>query len=154
MRLWRCTPGWSCSLAVPLGEPLRLAADYVHPFESVSGVRSSCRIRVYLPEQQQDAPVVVCSELPENPGIPVTGAAENIAAEVIMAHWLVDLVWIEYHPEETTAAGVESFELVVFSDHKIREAVRNAGSRIEIGEPSWKVLDRKAVEVLVGQPVD
>jgi len=57
---------------------LRLAADYLHPFESVSGIRSRCRIRVYLPEQEHeehDAPVVVCSELPENPGIPVTGAA-------------------------------------------------------------------------------
>ena len=133
---------------------MRLAADYIHRFESMSGVRSRCRIRVYIPEHQQDAPVVVCSELPENPGIPVTGAAENIAAEVIMAHWLVDLVWIEYHPEETTAAGVESFELVVFSDHKIREAVRNAGSRIEIGEPSWKALDRRSVEILLGGSLD
>jgi hypothetical protein len=133
---------------------LRLAADYVHPFESPSGIRSRCRIRVYLPAQGQDGAVVICSELPENPGIPVTGAAENIAAEVIMAHWLVDPVWIEYHPEETTAAGIESFELVVFSDHKIRESVRHAGSRIEIGEPSWKALDRRSVEILVGQPLD
>jgi hypothetical protein len=133
---------------------LRLATDYVHPFESVSGIRSRCRIRVYLPEQQRDAPVVVCAEMPSNPGIPVTGAAENIAAEVIRAHWLVAPVWIEYHPEETTAAGVESFELVVFSDHKIREAVRHAGSRIEIGEPSWKTLDRQSVEIIVGQPLD
>ena len=136
---------------------MRLAADYLHPFESVSGIRSRCRIRVYLPEQEHeehDAPVVVCSELPENPGIPVTGAAEHIAAEVIMTHWLVDLVWIEYHPEETTAAGVESFELVVFSDHKIREAVRSAENRIEVGEPSWKTLDRRSVEIIVGQPLD
>lgn len=29
------------------------------------------------------------------------------------------------------AAGVESFELVVFSDYKVREAVRHAGARIE-----------------------
>jgi hypothetical protein len=133
---------------------LRLAADYLHPFESVSGIRSRCRIRVYLHEQEPDAPVVVCSELPENPGIPVTGAAEHIAAEVIMTHWLVDPVWIEYHPEETTAAGVESFELVVFSDHKIREAVRSAESRIEVGEPTWKTLDRRSVEIIVGQPLD
>ena len=133
---------------------MRLAADYLHPFESVSGIRSRCRICVYLPEQEHDAPVVVCSELPENPGIPVTGAAEHIAAEVIMTHWLVDPVWIEYHPEETTAAGVESFELVVFSDHKIREAVRSAEPRIEVGEPSWKTLDRRSVEIIVGQPLD
>jgi hypothetical protein len=133
---------------------LRLAADYVHPFESPSGIHSRCRIRVYLPEQEHDAPVVVCSELPENPGIPVTGAAENIAAEVIKAYWLVDPVWIEYHPEETTAAGIESFELVVFSDHKIREAVRSTASRIEVGEPSWRALDRPSVELLLGEPLD
>jgi hypothetical protein len=133
---------------------MRLAADYVHPFESPSGIHSRCRIRVYLPEQEHDAPVVVCSELPENPGIPVTGAAENIAAEVIKAYWLVDPVWIEYHPEETTAAGIESFELVVFSDHKIREAVRSTASRIEVGEPSWKALDRPSVELLLGEPLD
>jgi hypothetical protein len=133
---------------------LRLAADYVHPFESPSGIHSRCRIRVYLPEQEHDAPVVVCSELPENPGIPVTGAAENIAAEVIKAYWLVDPVWIEYHPEDTTAAGIESFELVVFSDHKIREAVRSTASRIEVGEPSWRALDRPSVELLLGEPLD
>lgn len=133
---------------------MRLVADYVHPFENPRGIRSRCRIRVYLPEQEHDAPVVVCSELSENPGIPVTGAIENIAAEVIKAHWLIEPVWIEYHPEETTAAGIESFELVVFSDYKVREAVRNTGSRIEIGEPSWKALDCRSVEILVGQPLD
>ena len=133
---------------------MRLAADYVHPFESVSGIRSCCRIRLYLPEHEHDAPVVVCSELPENPGFPVTAAAENIAAEVVKTHRLAEPVCIEHHPEETTAAGVESFELVVYSDHKIRAAVRKAGSRSAIGEPTWKVLDRRSVELLLGQSLD
>ena len=133
---------------------MRLAADYVHPFVSVSGIRSCCRIRVYLPKQEQEAPVVICSELAENPGVPVTGATENIAAEVIMTLGLEAPVWIEHHPREATAAGVESLEPVVFSDYGVKEAARNAGSRLEIGEPSWKVLDRRAVEVLVGQPLD
>jgi hypothetical protein len=58
-----------------------LRADYIHPFQSVSGTVSRCRIRVYyLPEEVGDAPMVICSELADNPGIPVTGAAENIAA--------------------------------------------------------------------------
>ncbi len=131
-----------------------MTVDYIRPFKSVSGTPSRCRIRVYLPEEECDAPVVVCSELVDNPGIPVTGAVENIAAEVIAAHWLVAPVWIEHHPEETTAAGIESLELVVFSDHKIREAVHNAGSRIEIGEPTWKALDRPSVELLLGQALD
>ena len=133
---------------------MRLTVDYVHPYESVSGTPSRCRIRIYLPEEEHDAPMVVCSELPDNPGIPVTGAAENIAAEVIAAHWLVAPVWIEYHPEETTVAEVESFELVVFSDYRVREKVGPTGSRLEIGEPLWKPLDRRSVEVLVGYPLD
>ncbi len=128
---------------------MRLTADYIHPFESVSGTPSRCRIRVYLPEEEHDAPVVICSELADNPGIPVTGAAENIAAEVIAAHQLLGPVWIEYHPEETTVARVESFELVVFSDYKVRETVGPTGSRLEIGQPFWKPLDRSSVEVLV-----
>lgn len=135
------------------GRPLLLAADYVHPFESLSGTRSRCRIRIYLPDEECDAPVVICSELLSNRGIPVTGAAENIAARVIAAHGLEAPVWIEHHPKETTVAGVEAFELVVFSDYKAREVVHFTGSRLEIGQPSWKPLDRWSVEVLIGQPL-
>ena len=55
---------------------VHLATDYVHP--SPRGGR--CRIRVYLPEDERDAPVVVCSELPTNEGTSVTNAAEQLAA--------------------------------------------------------------------------
>lgn len=133
---------------------MHLVADYIHPFESVSGTRSRCRIRVYLPDEEKDAPVFVCSELASNPGIPVTGAAEIIAAEVITAHCLIDPMWIEYHAKETNVAGVESFELIIFSDYKIREVAGHTGSRAESGQPSWKPLDRRSVEILVGQPLD
>ncbi len=133
---------------------MRLTADYVHPFESVSGTPSRCRIRVYVSEEAHDAPVVVCSELADNPGIPVTGAVESIAAEVIATRWLSAPVWIEYHPEETTVAGVESFELVVFSDYKVKEMAGPTGSRLKIGEPLWKPFDRRSLEVLVGYPLE
>jgi hypothetical protein len=98
--------------------------------------------------------VVLCSELADNPGIAVTGAAENIAAAVLLTYRLVDPVWIEYHPEETTVAGEESFELVVFSDYNIRKMVSLAGARVEVGQPLWKPLDRHCVEVLIEQPLE
>jgi hypothetical protein len=41
-----------------------------------------------LPEEEQDTPVVICSELPNNGGISVTYAAEQLAAEVIGSHEL------------------------------------------------------------------
>jgi NADPH:quinone reductase-like Zn-dependent oxidoreductase len=42
-----------------------------------------CRIRIYLSEESQDAPVVICSKLAKNGGTSITYAAEQLAAEVI-----------------------------------------------------------------------
>ena len=48
---------------------MHLANDYIHP--TPRGGR--CRIRVYLPEEEHDASVVICSELPtSNEGSSVT----------------------------------------------------------------------------------
>ena len=132
---------------------MHLAADYAHPFRSVSGLRSRCRVRIYMAEEERDAPVVICSELPNNPGPPITASVENIAAEMIRSNRLSVPVWIEHHPKETTAVGVESFELVIFSDYEVREVVRHQGVRLEIGQPTWKPLDRRSVEVLIEQPL-
>ncbi|MDQ3795121.1 MAG: hypothetical protein M3316_05515, partial [Actinomycetota bacterium] len=83
-----------------------LASDYIHP--TPRGGR--CRIRIFLPEEEQDAPVVICSELPNNPGGSITNSAEVIAAEMIRSHKLPSsLVWIEHWPEESTDGGEETF---------------------------------------------
>jgi hypothetical protein len=63
---------------------MHLASDYIHP--APRGGR--CRIRIFLPEEEQDAPVVICSELPNNGGTSLTYAAEQLAAEVIRSHEL------------------------------------------------------------------
>ena len=71
---------------------MRLIEDYIHAFRGPTGIRSACRVRLYLPdadkpgEKLEDAPVVVVSELPNNPGTSVTNAIEKIAAEVMDAH--------------------------------------------------------------------
>jgi hypothetical protein len=46
-------------------------------------VAAQCRIRIYLPEEERDIPVVIRSELPSNPGGLITNSAEVIAAGVI-----------------------------------------------------------------------
>ncbi len=107
-----------------------------------------------FPEEEQDAPVVICSELPNNPGGSITNSAEVIAAGVIRSHELpTPLVWIEHWPEESTG-GAETFELVVFSSYKVEERAPYLGeTRAKIGNANWKRLDRATVEVLVGQEV-
>jgi hypothetical protein len=133
---------------------VHLASDYIHPYKDAGGNPAHCRIRIYLPEDMRDTPVVVCSELPNNPGGSITDSAEVIAAEVIRANELpTPLVWIEHWPEES-AYEQESFELVVFTNYEVTERAPYLGEdRAWIGEPAWKSLDRAIVEVLVGGKV-
>jgi hypothetical protein len=96
---------------------MHLTADYIHP--TPRGGR--CRVRLYLPEVEQDAPVVICSELPNNEGSSVTYSANQIAAEVIRYQKLCSApVWIEHYPKEATDGHSETFELVVFSRYEIK----------------------------------
>ncbi len=82
---------------------MHLARDYIHPYNDAGGRPARCRVRIYLPDDMRDAPVVICSELPNNPGGSITNSAEVIAAGVIRANELpIPLVWIEHWPEETT----------------------------------------------------
>jgi hypothetical protein len=62
---------------------MHLGSDYIHPYKSAGGRRARCRIRIYLPEDARYSPVVICSELPNNPGGSVTNSAQVIAAGVI-----------------------------------------------------------------------
>ena len=130
---------------------MHLANDYIHP--TSRGGR--CRIRICLPEEEQDSPVVICSELPNNGGTSVTYAAEQLAAEVIRSHRLpTALVWIEHWPEESTDGGEGTFELGIFSSYEVAGRAPYLGkTRLTIGEPTWKALERETVEALVGQHV-
>jgi hypothetical protein len=127
------------------------ASDYIHP--TPRGGR--CRVRVYLPEDKRDAPVVICSELPNNDGSSITYSAHQIAAEVISYNeFLLPPVWIEHYPKEATDGASETFELVVFSSYEIKERAPYLGeTRLTIGEPTWKTIDRETVEILVAQEV-
>ena len=108
-----------------------------------------------LPEDGRDAPVVMCAELPYNEGSSVTYSAHQIAAEIIRYNKLaLPPVWIEHYPKEETDGVSETFELVVFSSYEVTERAPYLGkTRLTVGKPIWKVLDRDSVETLVGQEV-
>ncbi len=137
---------------------MHLVADYIHPYgKGLRVLRSQCRIRIYSPDDPKDAPVVICSELANNLGTCVTEAAQTIAGEIIEHHHLGRPVWIEHYPPEATNGWDETFDLVAFSSssYEVREIPHGGGDtrHHNIGKPSWKPLDRKIVEALIGQPV-
>jgi hypothetical protein len=133
---------------------VHLTSDYIHPYKDARGRPAHCRVRIYLPEDMRDAPVVICSEVPNNPGESISNSSEAISAAVIRANELpTPLVWIEHWPKESTDGGEETFDLVVFSNYEVIERAPYLGeTRVWIGEgePTWKSLDRATVEVLVG----
>jgi hypothetical protein len=130
---------------------MHLASDYIH----TTPRGGTCRIRIYLPEDERDALVVICSELAYNEGSSVTYSAHQVAAEVIRYNRLaLPPVWIEHYPKEATDGVSETFELVVFTSYEVVERAPYLGkTRLTVGEPIWKTLDRGSVETLVGQEV-
>jgi hypothetical protein len=135
--------------------PMHFASDYIHPYQDAGGRAARCGVRIFFPNEVCDASVVICSELPNNPGGSITNSAAAIAAGVIRANRLpTPLVWIEHWSEESTDGGAETFELVVFSSYEIVERAPYLGeTRARIGDATWKRLDRTTVEVLVGGEV-
>lgn len=94
--------------------PMHLTSDYIHPTPR----GGKCRIRICLSEQEQGAPVVICSELANNMGSSITYPAHQIASEVIRHHRLPIPVWIEHYPPEAMTGASETVELVVFSSYE------------------------------------
>jgi hypothetical protein len=135
--------------------PMHLASDYIHPYKDAAGRPARCRVRIYLPDDLHDAPVVICSELPNDPGGSITNAVEVIAARVIRANELpTPLVWTEHWPKDTTEGGAETFDLVTFSNYEVTESAPYLGeTRAWIGDATWKRLNRATVEALVTQKV-
>ena len=127
-----------------------LASDHIHPTPN----RGRCRVRIFLPDEERDAPVVVCTELANNPGQSVTNAAERLAGEVISSFKLpIPLVWVEHHENGARGAAEdpETFDLVVFGHYEPRKTLTADGWGCKIGPPAWKPLDRESVERLVGR---
>ena len=114
-------------------------------------------MRVYVPDEEEDAPVVLCSEMPGNTGPSVTRVAELIAGEVIYVisgYVSKPPVWIEHYPSETTEGRSETFDLVLFSSLEVSEVLVEGRWRKEVGTPvAWKHLDREMVETLIGAAV-
>jgi hypothetical protein len=93
---------------------MHLASDYIHP--TPRGGR--CRIRVHLPEEEHDASVVICSELPslatKAPPSPTLSTPDSRRGYPLPQAFGVSPVWIYHYPKEATDGASETFELVVF----------------------------------------
>ena len=123
-----------------------------HQFRGFYTDGGICRIEIYAAEERP--PLVVATELPENPVASITHMAEYLAAEV-MERYLTcgqllghqpPLLWIEHY--ERTAADrriglTESWEQITFAHYRrerTRKFARVPGFRYRIGLPRQREL--------------
>jgi len=125
--------------------------DYIHRYRGYWSDGGRCRIRIY--HEDGRAPVVMCTQLPDNPNTSVTNMAEYLAAEVIEEHSLpAPLTWIEHYPEH--AGEIGEYSLVRFFSWELEEACLGGIWRLRIGVPSWSHLRLKEVEFLLRDRTD
>jgi hypothetical protein len=120
--------------------------DYVHRYRGYWTDGGRCRIRSF--QEEGRAPVVICSQLPDNDNTSVTNMVEYLAAEAIEEHSLLTpLVWVEHYPEHEGEIG--EYSLVRFSNWTLREVCLGGVWRYRIGSPRWSHLPSEAVDDLL-----
>jgi hypothetical protein len=128
--------------------------DYIHQGECYRYGVGWCRIRIYPGEAGGDAPVVLCSELPEDRGV---GMVERLAAEVVrdrFASGLPDLprpiLWIEHRPSRR-GRGPGRYVLLTFPTYRPRLEGAGFVRRVTLGTPHREPLTPREVAVLTGE---
>jgi hypothetical protein len=119
--------------------------DYIHYYRGYWSDGGKCRIRIYREERR--APVVICSQLPDNHNTSVTNMAEYLAAEVVEECSLpTPLTWIEHYPEHEGEIG--EYSLVGFSTWGRKDMCLGGVWQYRIGSPAWSSLRAKEVKIL------
>lgn len=92
---------------------------------------AKCRVRI-------NSNTVIATELPDNKGMSITNAAEQVAMQVCHFYEIpmTQLVWIEHYPK--TADINEGFDRVQF------EIKENCFTK-----PTWKPIERTLAEKLI-----
>lgn len=100
---------------------------------------TTCRVRVYEWVGRR-APVVIVSELADNPGLSVTNAAEHVWRAVGRLLETSRFTLIEHYGPDSYAAGGNRYQ-EQFDEVTVDVA----------GHPSWRSLSRDEVRALTGE---
>ncbi len=140
---------------LPTSQPeYQLTSDERYDYEGFWRHPAVCRIRIY--EQTGATPVVIASELAENTGTSITNMEEYLAAEIISHHFPErfeteePVIWVEQYPRHPGQHGLPEFSQVTFASYTPRIVWAGMRQRIRLGQPSWRYLEREAVEQFVG----
>jgi hypothetical protein len=136
---------------------------YDRPHPTPHGGR--CRMKIFVGGfGTGDLPVVICTERSSNPGMSITDAAAQLAAEVLLKKPDVfdpvivgrnadlydkPMTWIEHCTHGPLDPA--TFDMIEFAHYEPQDVMRDGEQVKEIGAPTTRQpLDRATVEALVG----
>lgn len=130
--------------------------DYIHQGRCYRYGVGWARIRIYAGETPGDAPVILCSELPEGAG---ERMVERLAAEVVRDRFpegLPDLprplLWIEHVPSPRRKGRRHGkYFLLTFPAYQPRPEGFGFIRRFTLGPPARERLTLREVEALTGE---
>ena len=113
--------------------------DYHYDFGALVQSIGQCRIRIY--QQDQQPPVLICTEIPHDDAIGLVTMTEAVAAAIWQREGRpAPFVWIEHIPNDQSG-GAETFHIVTFQ-------IMPEG---QFFSPQWQPLARTDVERLIEQ---
>jgi hypothetical protein len=130
----------------------RKTHDYMYHYHGCWRPGGICRIEIF--QEETCAPVIVCTELPENNNTSITVMAECLAAEVALEHFPMafeqigePFMWIECHPAIPRLGILASYLWVTFDSYAPRLILRFDGRpRVALGQAHWTRIDRAVIE--------
>jgi hypothetical protein len=105
-------------------------------------------LRIY---EDDERCLVIISEAPDNPGMSVTNASEDIAGQIVRAFNLdpARTRWIEHYPQETWRYhGREEIKPATFDEVVYR------WERLAAANPNWKRIPAEELEILTGEELE
>jgi len=132
--------------------------DTIHPYDGFYDRDGRCRVRVWQGEGLE--PVIVVSDLPDNPSTSITNLAEYLWPEVLARYlpgWLEQAEYchlIEHYPGRPNRSGRRErseFDRVTFASWTPRIGRDHGKPRVTFGEPDWRHLSRAELVALIGE---
>ncbi len=93
----------------------------LYHYRGFHGHRSKCDLEIV--RSSSKTPLVICTELPDNPGTSVTNLAATLATRICEENETIDpgaLLWVEHYPPSAYSRGgelmPESWAQVIFTE--------------------------------------
>src|SRR5215204_4176559 len=155
------------SETLPQADSLTKTADYRYAFRGTwdKEPEGRCRVRI-LEGQGKEQPVMILTELRDNPSTSVTNMIEVLAAELIAKHFPQrfeavredPVVLIEHYEPVKDDRGARraapTYDRVAFGSWAPRRIWLGGKERVSLSEPYWRHLPEQEVKALLGAEAD